>query len=220
MPKPYENAPTVTRTFADVTVLVPAIFAPGHALSANEAKWANTMVGTVVGNAFGSRVRNGLKALDAERKAAVKAKKYDGPYAEDGKSPAPATLADIVADPIAAFNELYESYELGAGRAMGEGKAATDPVTTLVRTLATAEIKRRILSKGRKVKEFMDAKVTVVGEEISAFSNLVNQFIAAHPELEDTARAQLEALAQSDTSEEDEFDAAISAQSPEVSEAA
>lgn len=210
MPKPYENAPTVSRTFADVTVSVPAVFAPGHSLTPNEAKWANTMVGTVVGNAFGSRVRNGIKALDAERKAAHKAKTYDGPLGEDGK-PAPATVTDVFADPIAEFTTLYESYELGAGRAMGEGKSATDPVGALVRTLASAEIKRRILSKGRKVKEFMDAKVTVDGEEISAFSNLVNQFITAHPELEDTARAQLEALASSDTSEEDEFDAAISA---------
>lgn len=210
MPKPYENAPTVSRTFADVTVSVPAVFAPGHSLTPNEAKWANTMVGTVVGNAFGSRVRNGIKALDAERKAAHKAKAYTGPLGEDGK-PAPATVTDIFTNPSAEFTALYESYELGAGRAMGEGKAATDPVGALVRTLASAEIKRRILSKGRKVKEFMEAKVTVDGEEISAFSNLVNQFIAAHPELEDTARAQLEALASSDTSEEDEFDAAISA---------
>lgn len=211
MPKPYENAPTTLRTFAGVECAVPEVFAEGATLTGNARKWANTQVGTVVGNAFGSRVRKGCEALDAERKEAFKKKAYDGPLGEDGK-PAPATAFDLWEDPAAEFARQFAEYELGAGRAAGEGKASTDPVATLVRTLATAEIKRRILSKGRKVKEFMDAKVTVDGEEISAFSNLVNQFIAAHPELEDTARAQLDALAGS-TDSNDDLDLSL----PEVS---
>ena len=187
---PNSNLPALSRSFAGYDISVPAVFAPGDTLDADAANWVNGQIATVVGNAFGGALRRARETLDAERAKAFKAKTYTGPVDEKGK-PAPATNADVCADPAAKFAEIFADYSLASNRGSGEAKTS-DPVASLVRTLATQAVKAKIIAKGLKVRDFITLKVTQDGEEMSKLTALVNDYIAAHPELHDTAQSTID----------------------------
>lgn len=197
MPQINPSVPTTKREFLGISFDVPGAFAPGDTLDETTAKWANFMVGSVVGNSYAGDVRRELAKLNAERAAAFKAKTYDGPLDEKGK-PAAATPADLSTDHASAFAEKYANFKLGVSNRSSAAPKGADPTATLAHTLATLAVKALIIKSGRKVKDFMDAKVTVDGEEVSKFSALVADYKAAHPELIDQARAQLGDIAGSD----------------------
>jgi len=213
MPTPNTSLPTLTREFAGISITVPSTFAEGHALSKDEAGWVNSQLATVVGNQFGGYIRRAKEALDAKRLEAFKAKKYDGPMDETGKRPAPATFADLGWDAQKVFTDLYTDYDL-AGNRRGDGTPARDPVTSLVNFLASEAIKAKLKAKSLNIRTYMTTKMVVDGEEITAFANLVNQYIDAHPELVDQAKAQLASAAPQD----DELD--LTLPSAPVAEAA
>lgn len=211
MPQANTSLPPMKRNFAGIEFLVPQAFDVGHALTADEASWVNSQLATVVGNQFGGYVRRAIEAINDSRTKAHKAKTYDGPLDDSGKRPAQATFADLGWNAEETFNDLFTEYSF-AGNRRGDGTTvARDPVTALVQFLAKEAIKAKIKAKGLKVKTFMDTKVhTPDGEEISKFMELVGQYIAAHPELTDTAKAQL--AADSDTS--DDLDLSLPEETP------
>ncbi len=222
MPTINTSLPTTSRDFAGITFAVPAAFAEGHALTAGEAKWANFVLGSVVGNSYAGYVRRTLAAIDADRAAQAKAKTYSGPMDESGKKPAPATVADLGSiDHQTQFLKVFSEYELGASnRGSGTGTTTkTDPVASLVNFLAKEAVKALIIKKGLKVKTFMDAKVMVGAEETSKFMSLVADYKERHPELVDQAKAQLDAQNEG-TSDDDGLDLSLSTTEGEAQEAA
>lgn len=191
MPTFSPTTPTQPHEFQNLTIAVPYTFDAGHVLTAFEAAQLNRYVATAVGNAFGADLRRKLKAVDDARKAL--GKKYDGPMAKDGKSPAPATLADIGltdADVQAIFNAKFAAYALGEGRVTAE---STTPVDRLSRNLAGVAVKALIVAKGYKVRDMQTAK-TADGTT-TKFNKFVEDYIAANPWIIDQAKAQLASLA-------------------------
>lgn len=173
MPSFSPSTPTVSRKFAGVEVGVPEYFTADHALSANEARWANTQLGTVIGNAFGSRVRN-KKLVD-----------------DKGKALNPADSASV-------FLDMFHDYDFTSTRGNGK-KATSDPVAALINFLSKEAIKAKILRKGLKVRDFMSAKVMVDGEETSKFLALAAEYAEVHyDDLFAQAEAQLEVVSADD----------------------
>lgn len=171
------------RKFAGHDVIVPAVFAPGDALTEPQAGWINGQIATVIGNAFGGALRR----------------------AKEAGKPLEATEGWTAQE---HFNELFAEYEFsGNRRGDGSGSVTRDPVQALVIFLAKEAIKAKIKAKGLKVKDFMDAKVEVGGETVSKFTLLTEEYIEKHPELEDAARAQLEA--QAPDSDDDDLDLSL-----------
>lgn len=162
MPTPNTALEALDRTFYDADVKVPQFFDTGHALTADEAEWANGQLATTIGNRVGSRIR-------ALQKADPKAK-FD--------------VQKLV-------DEVFASYDFAGNRGTGEGKAAADPAASIVRKLAEVAIKAKIVAKGLRVRDFMTTMVKVGEEEVSKLKALTDQYIENHPELRDQAEAQL-----------------------------
>lgn len=184
---PNPSAPILKREFAGSSFEVPGVFVPGDTLDATAAAWINGQLATVIGNAFGGILR--------------RAEKAGKPIDKDNYG--------------ALFASTYADYSLSGNRGTGAPKASADPVTRLMRELATAEVKAKIVAKRLKVKDFMDAKVTHVGTEMSKLQSLILQFTAAN---EDSLRARAEAALDA-TSETSTDDLDISLE-PETAEAA
>lgn len=165
----------LSREFAKFPITVPAVFAPGDTLDANAASWVNGQIATAIGNQFSGILRRANEA---------------------GK---PVEFTDTYT-PQDHFNELFEEYSFSGNRGSGTGAVPRDPIAALVQFLAKEAIKAKIKAKGLKVKDFMSAKVDVGGEEVSKFMLLVEEYTEKHPELYDTAKAQLDAA---DTSDDD-----------------
>lgn len=173
----------LTRKFAGYEVIVPAVFGPGDTLTSDAAEWANSQLATVIGNSFGGALRRAREA----------GKPIDG----EGTS----------FNAQAYFNELFDAWSFGQRK--GEGSTARDPVEALVQFLAKEAIKTKIKARNLSVKAFMDTKIDVGGESVSKFTLLVEEYIEKHPELHDTARAQLEAQSAED---DDDLDLSIAAE--------
>src|SRR4029077_4198418 len=129
-----DETPRGTYKEQGLQVEMPSVFAEGHVLTANKAKWMTASVASTVGNAYGGDVRRALETLDKEREAAVEAKTYTGPYAlnKDGaptKKPAKAAVADLDWDHQAKLLEKFAGYELGA-QTRGVGKSLVDEIAT------------------------------------------------------------------------------------------
>jgi hypothetical protein len=145
---------------------------------------------STVGNSFGHAVDVALKAANANLK----------------KGETPKTLADLGWDVQAKALEAFTAYRPGEGR-QGSGGASTggDPVAKLVAYLASAAVKDMITRKGLKVMDFHKAKDA---DGVSRFKILTDKYVAAHPELEDQAKAQLANI----PADEDLFDEEVQAQ--------
>lgn len=211
MPTVPPNTPTRVFTFSDIDFEVPTPYAAGRALTAPEAGFLNSAVASRVGNGYGGEVRRALTAINADRQAAFKAKTLDESLiAVDDKgkrSPVPATIADLRDDDgepwdhAARFAERYESFIVGeSNRGKGGASAASDPISRLMRTLASEDLKARIIAKGLSVQAFMRAKVTDAdGEEVSKFETLLTANLEAQDErFRSMAAAQLAALKEGD----------------------
>lgn len=195
------------RRFLDMDFAVPAPFAADHVLSAPEAAWLNGQVASVVANQYGSDVRRALVEANAAAILASKGKPAADAYLKDNKRVpkdfTPATIESLGWDHQAKFLAKYTDYTLQPGR-QGSGSAGSDPISRLVNVLASEAVKALILRKGLKVNDFMRTKVGEGEAETSKFLQLVAQYKDAHPELADTAKAQLEAAAAADAG--DDFD--------------
>ena len=178
-------------------VEMPSVFAEGHVLTANEAKWMNGSVASTIGNAYGGDVRRAVELLDKERADAVTAGTYTGPYAlnKEGaptKRPAKATVADLTWDHQAKLLEKFAGYELGS-QTRGVGKSLVDEIA---HNIATAWVKNYLKTKGQSIKKFMDAKNADHGSE---FGRLVNDYLTKkHDDIYAQAQAQIDGGAGSD----------------------
>lgn len=187
-PTEAQAVPSATRKFlGGIEFSVPQPYSPGHALTPGEARFLNSQLGTVAGNAFGGDIRR-----------------------------AGGTIPDDVQALFAAkFDEVYDRIVNGTARAASTGGTSSDPVTSLVSFLAKEAIKAKIKRKGLKVKDFMDTKVEVNGEETSKFMALVAQHIEKEGE---ALRAQAEAQLANTTAASDDDD--LELDSAPVAEAA
>jgi len=199
MPTINTSNPTLSRKFAGHDIAVPTYFASGQALTDNEAKWANSVLATVTGNAFGGAIRRALETIDTERAKAFKAKKYDGPMDETGKKPAPATFADLNWEPQAKFNEVFANYTLGESNRGSGTSGGADPVSQLIRTFSVMDIKARLAAKKLSPGPFYKAPATVEGYK-SKWEELVGENIKAkHDVFKAQAEAQLAQIKGTDT---------------------
>ncbi len=172
MPQIDPSAPTLSRKYCGVSVSVPAAFTEGHVATAKEAAWFSGILATAVGNAFAARERTG-KLVDAKGK----------PLSDEAKAQ--------------VFYDMFEAYEPGG--TTRAPKASSDPVTSLVHTLAQAAVKALIVRNGLKVKDYMSAKVTYNDKEMSKFSEQVARYTERFgDELRAQAEAQLASLPSAD----------------------
>jgi len=213
MPTFTDQTPTIARKFVDMSFNVPAPYAEGHALTALEAKWMNGAVLSAVGNAYAGAIRRAVSALTVNRiEAAItspeKQKKAVEAFTKRGTVPEGVTAAkasDLNWDHQARFLAAYAEYELGkSNRGSGTGSSTSvNPVESLTRFLAEQAVKAILVSKGLKVGTFIKARSA--DGSTSKLNELVAQYIERHPELEEQAKAQVEANAVSADEDEDIF---------------
>lgn len=123
MPQFDTSTPRITRKFSDIEFSVPAPFPEGHTLSANEAKFLNSTLASVVGNAYSGDIRRAKEA---------------------GKDVS-------IWDHQALFEAKFADYELGvSNRGDGTGTAAS-PLDRTIAFLASEDVKARLIAKGFKV---------------------------------------------------------------------
>lgn len=144
MPAFDASTPTITRTFAGQSFTVPAPYAEGGVLTANDAKFLNGQLASVIGNALSGDMR---RAVEAWNKANPKNKVKD------------ATELSDFGDLQALFDAKYTAYAPGeSNRGSGTGTSGTDPIERMAHGFATQEAKARIIAKGYKVRDFVLAK--------------------------------------------------------------
>lgn len=178
MPAFDTSTPTEVHTIQGMDLSVPYLFNEGNELTADEAKWVNTVLAGVVGNAYSGDIRRALATLDKERaEAAVKAGK---------PVPKSASIADLKWDHQAKFLDKFAKYELGVSNRSG-AKTSKDPVIGQMTKIASDFVKDYLRSKKQSVKKFIDAKNSEHGSE---FNRLVADYLAANG---DAVRAQAEA---------------------------
>lgn len=172
-----ETLPALQRKFLGHEVTVPQAFAAGDTLDADSAAWVNSQIATVIGNATG------------------------GYFRRSGEKPTAKAVQS-------KLDEIFAEYNLSGNRGTGEGKQGSDPVASLVKMLATQAVKARIVAKGLKVRDFVTTKVTDEdGNEVSKLTQLIAQYIENHPELRDTAEAQINSVRE-EASEDTDIDLA------------
>lgn len=189
MPEFSPSTPTQVRTFGGHEFKVPVLYTEGHVLTAPEANFLSSQLITVAGNRWSAKVSAAIKAYNEGKKEKDQIKTAD----------------QLGWDLQAEFDRMFAEYKVGvSNRGHGGGsKPSTDPVESLVNFLASADVKRRILKNGLKVRDFMQTKVTVDGVEMSKFAALVAQKIAQDGE---ALRSQAEAQLASAASEDDSLD--------------
>lgn len=208
MPAYDTSTPTAKRTYIGVDFSVPMPFTEGHALTGPEAKWVNATLATVVGNAYAGSVRRAVVTLNHSAIKAAFGDKAAAAYAADNKVVPKGYVAKTAADlqdwdHAARFAETFASYELGvSNRGSGGSATSSDPIGSMVNTLATAELKRRILAKGLKVRTLQTTKG--VDGSTSKFDELKAALIARDGDaLRAQAEATLASLAASDADTDD-----------------
>lgn len=128
---PKDTPSTLTRTFAGIEFTVPAPYAAGYVLSADEAVWVNSQKAGAVGNAYSGDIRRAQAA---------------GTDTSDW-------------DHAAKFAERYANYNLGPNSRSGSGrKSGTDPVDKIAREIATKRIDAKIAAKGLTIAAFKASK--------------------------------------------------------------
>jgi len=177
MPAVDPSVPTATRTFAGLEFQVPMPYSEGHALTAGEAAWLNSNLASVIGNAYSGDIRR----AEAAKKGSTK-----------------------TWDHAAKFAAKYEGYVLGESNRGGKGTGGTDVVAALARTLATIELKRKLVAAGHKPGALMKVKNA---DGVSKFNELLDALIARDGE-HFTAQAQAQ-IADMDTQPEDDLFAGL-----------
>lgn len=188
MPSISDSTPRAEATFAGVTFAVPQFYSEGQTLTANDARAVNGWATTTLGNRFSAKIRAGVEAL----KSAGNKK---------------ATAADLGWDMQAEFDAFASAYEFGRfGSGERKAKSSVDPIEALMRSIAEAELKASIVGKGLKVRDFMTAKVTVDGTEVSKFKALLDQKLARDA---DSLRARAEATLEDAVTDDLDLDAEV-----------
>ena len=197
MPHFDHSTPRVAREYNGVTFSVPMPYGAGHALTPGEASYLNGVIATRMGNSHSAMLRRiATTAVNEGRKAGAKPLKPKPEHIEAAKA--------SVADHQAWLDNAYASFTPGE-RTRGEGGSGSTPIERLIRTLATEDVKARIIARGLKVQDFQRTKVTVVGEKVSKFSQLVEQLIERdHDRLAELAQRALDAQS-ADASEVDDL---------------
>lgn len=204
-----ETTATLSRESYGIPLSIPVVFDGEAILTPEQSAWASGQVATVTINAFGALVRRQLAAEDAKRAEAHKAKTYEGPMDEKGKHPAPATVPDLKGvDWQAEFDTIFADYELKPStRGTGSGsKAATDPVSSLARSLAEMDLIARIQLSGKTTVAALRKVVMPDGRR--KFTHFVDQQFASKQD-EYMARAKArheEALMNAEAGEEFSLD--------------
>ena len=214
MPQFSAEHPTITRKIQDIEVTLPQLFVEGHPLTANEAKFVNERLNSIMVNAYGGDIRRALEKIDAERAEAHKEKKYQGPWAMDEKDPtkeahprkpAKATVSDLPADEWdhqARVNEKFTNYRLGAAN-FREGNANAS-LDTLAKDIAERELRARLAKKGIKVKPLQGIKNE---EGVTKFQELIAQHLEKNKErIVALAQAQLDSISEGADDEDDDLD--------------
>lgn len=158
----------------DVEVLglklkLPETFTEGHTLTANEAKFVNDRLQSVMVNSYGGDLRRALAPINKARIEAHKKNEYEGPWAVDGEGkevhprvPAEAQPYELAgeawADHQANFDKKFAAYQVGGVNGREAGVVTGDPVARAAREIAIREVKELLIKRGKKVKEAMDAK--------------------------------------------------------------
>jgi hypothetical protein len=165
-------------TILDIQGLtLPRVFTEGHPLSADEAKFVNDRLNSIMVNGYGGDIRRELEKIDTARREAHKAGTYSGPMLttdKDGKTlrhpvPAPATHEDIrdedgnAWDHQARLDAKFKVYKVGGVN--GKGPNIKDPLEKVMRDIAIRETKDALAKKGQKVKTWMDTKNEEFGSE-------------------------------------------------------
>ncbi len=151
MPKFDASTPTMTRKFGDITLTVPAPFIEGSTRTANEAKFDNNQVASVVLNGYSGDVRRAKEA---------------------GKDVS-------IWDHQALFNAKYADYELGvSNRGSGKGTSANTELHRTITFLAREDLIARLIKAGRTVQSVQKAPASDPTAYKSAWAELLAKSIA------------------------------------------
>ena len=181
MPSFTPDTPVGNYKILGMSLTIPHVFAEGHTLTANEAKFVNRQLASVTVNGYGGDVRRALSKIDSAREKAFEDKTYSGPTTtvkikgKDTQVPSPATYSDLTDwDHQSRLNEKFAEYELGVSNRGGAGGGGSDPLEALIERLATSMVKDLLKSKGRSIQKFMRTKDEEHG---TAFKRLVSEYI-------------------------------------------
>lgn len=189
MPQFDTSTPTISRKFADHTFTVPAPFAEGHALTANEATFLNGQVASVVGNQFAGDIRRALAAYNKAQREALP-KKEQASYVDT------TDVSVLGWDMAARFAAKYAEYELGVSNRGGDGSgSANDALTRTVNFLNAEDMKARIIAKGLKVGAFQKAAASDPQYKTKWAELLAKNLEAKGDQFRATAQAQIDAAA-------------------------
>lgn len=182
MPRIADTAERHAFKFKGVDISAPFVYAPGHVLTDNEAKFINRQLVSTIGNILAGALTAQVKKLvDGDPKATPP---IPGLSQEDA-------LAKSITDGPGegkSWQEFYDAkfadYEPGVNN-RGEGTGAVqDPVAKLANSIA-----------GDKVKELLKAKnipfARVRGEP---FAKLVAQYVEKNAWVSELAKVQIEAI--------------------------
>ena len=176
MPTFTAKTPTIAREFAGHAIAVPAVYVGGHILTADEAHWLNGQVATVVGNAFGGTLRR-----------------------NDGNLP------EGYIDAQTLFNDIFADYTLAPStRGTGASKPKSDPIASLARSFAEADLIAKIEAKGLEVRKF---RTTKEADGRTSFTRLLDaQFEKGKEDYLDRAREMFADAADAATDDDDDLD--------------
>lgn len=131
MPAFDKTTPTISRTFSGIDFIVPAPFTEGHSLTVNEAKFFNSTLASVIGNAYSGDVRRAEAS---------------------GKDTSIWNHQEL-------FNKKFAEYELGVSNRGGEGTGTkSDPLARTIAFLASEDMKAKAAARGIKVGVLQRAK--------------------------------------------------------------
>jgi hypothetical protein len=168
MPAIDANLPRKDYVFAEAKVSAPVFFAPGHALTADQAAWASKELASTIGNGFGGDIRRAIAKLDAE---------------EPGVK---HTLTDLGWDMQSKYDERFAAYEFSGNSRSPARDAAEAMAFSMAENIVAAMPKVVALgvTKLRRTKR-EDGR--------TVFTALVDQYLEKHPELLEQAKAVLAA---------------------------
>lgn len=200
MPAFNSETPKGNYKVLGVPLTIPHVFAAGHALTEEEARFVNRQLASVTVNAYGGDVRRAMEKINEGRLEAYKAGTYTGPTftetvrGKERTSPVLITQAAELPDwdHQAKIDAKFTEYEVGVSQRGGGGGGATDPMEAIIERLASTAVKDIIKRKGRSVQKFMRTKDEEHG---SAFKRIVAEYTEGHREsLQALAEAQMAAL--------------------------
>lgn len=176
MPAFTESTPRLARKVKTVPITIPAIFAEGVTLTGPTVAWANNALASQIVNSVGGAISEWLESANKDLK----------------KGEAPRTAADFP-DLQAFVDKLFSDRTLGVNARKGTGTGGgSDPLASLIRTIATTDAKARIVKAGYTVKAFMDTKTTGAdGKPSTKYSDFIDHRIAVDGE---AYKAQAEAI--------------------------